>query len=293
MKKLLSIVIPTYNRVKFLKRCLKSIDLKSKNIEIIIIDDGSFYDVKKKFKNYGKKVKIYRIKNSGRTYALFYGINKATSKYSMIMDDDDYFIKNKLNIVLKLLKDNENFNSVNCFAFGTIIKKKNKTIRCLLPNKISNFLSLRADDKINFDIKEIVSTNLLKNVIKKIKIKENRRIPTGLIWAILSEEYKCKSFSQPLVVKQYYSDGISNNIKFSKFRDPKYMYYLYKIYTKSKGYKSIFFRLKSYINLSRYSFHLKDKKEFNFFDIFGYLVFLYDYMFIKLNEKKNKNFTYN
>ena len=28
----------------------------------------------------------------------------------MIMDDDDYFIKNKLNIVLKLLKDNENFN---------------------------------------------------------------------------------------------------------------------------------------------------------------------------------------
>ena len=39
----------------------------------------------KKFKNYGKKIKIYRIKNSGRTYALFYGINKATSKYSMIM----------------------------------------------------------------------------------------------------------------------------------------------------------------------------------------------------------------
>ena len=88
---------------------------------------------------------------------------------------------------------------MNCFAFGTIIKKKNKIIRCLLPNKISNFLSLRADDKINFDIKEIVSTNLLKNVIKKIKIRENRRIPTGLIWAILSEEYKCKSFSQPLL----------------------------------------------------------------------------------------------
>ena len=46
----------------------------------------------------------------------------------MIMDDDDYFIKNKLNIVLKLLKDNENFNSVNCFAFGTIIKKKIKLL---------------------------------------------------------------------------------------------------------------------------------------------------------------------
>ena len=52
MKKLLSIVIPTYNRVKF-KRCLKSIDLKSKNIEVIIVDDGSFMMLKK-FKNYGK-----------------------------------------------------------------------------------------------------------------------------------------------------------------------------------------------------------------------------------------------
>ena len=123
MKKLLSIVIPTYNRVKFLKRCLKSIDLKHIKINEIIVDDGSFYDVKKNLKIM-EKIKIYRIKNSGRTYALFYGINKATSKYSMIMDDDDYFIKNKLNIVLKLLKDNENFNSVNCFAFGTIIKKK-------------------------------------------------------------------------------------------------------------------------------------------------------------------------
>ena len=55
---------------------------------------------------------------------------------------------------------------------------------------------------------------------------------------------------------------------------PKYMYYLYKIYTKSKGYKSIFFRLKSYINLSRYSFHLKDKKNliFRYFWVFGLLI---------------------
>ena len=43
-----------------------------------------FYAMLKKFKIM-EKIKIYRIKNSGRTYALFYGINKATSKYSMIM----------------------------------------------------------------------------------------------------------------------------------------------------------------------------------------------------------------
>ena len=60
MKKLLSIVIPTYNRVNS-KRCLKSIDLKSKNIEVIIVDDGSFMMLKK-FKNYGKKLKFIELK---------------------------------------------------------------------------------------------------------------------------------------------------------------------------------------------------------------------------------------
>ncbi len=294
MKSLLSIVVPTYNRAKLLERCINSIDLKLNNIEIVIVDDGSFDNVKKRLKNYSKKIKIFRIKNSGRTFALFYGIKKATAKYLLIMDDDDYFIKDKLRMVLQSLKKKENLQkNINCYVFGTIIKKENRIFRSIPQDKISNFISLRADDKIKSDLKEIVNTKLLQNVIKKIKIRKFERVPTGLLWAILSEKYKCKSIREPLVVKKYYADGITKKINYLKFKNPKYMYLLYKIYSNSQSYKSIFFRLKSYINLSRYSFHMKNKKIFYIFDIFGYLVFLYDCILIKLNEKKNKNTTYN
>ena len=91
MKFLLSIIIPTYNREKLLNRCLESLDFSQKNVEIIVVDDGSKFKVKDKFKNYKKKIKFYRIDNSGRTYALFYGIKKANSHYIMVLDDDDYF----------------------------------------------------------------------------------------------------------------------------------------------------------------------------------------------------------
>ena len=57
MRPILSIIIPSYNRKKkLLLRCLKSINRKTKDYEVIVVDDGSNYDLKNFFLSLKKKL---------------------------------------------------------------------------------------------------------------------------------------------------------------------------------------------------------------------------------------------
>ena len=298
MRPLLSIIIPSYNRKKLLKRCLNSIKNNFNKFEVILVDDGSNYNVKKFISIYKKKIdiKIFRIQNSGRTFALCYGIKKAKGKFTIILDDDDKFLKSGLNKVLATLKNNENYNN-NFFVFGTIIKKKSKIIRSTPSKNINNYLKIIADQKIKTDMKEVVSTDILKNIIKHFKIKKFERIPTGLIWALVSKKNSCISIDCPVVQKEYLKGGITSKINFYKLKNPIYMQKLYLIYYNSKEYNSLSFRCLAIINYLRYSLHANKKINFNLyksiFYIFSLIIFYVDLINLKINEKKNKNFTYN
>ncbi len=290
MRPILSIIIPSYNRKKLLTRCLKSINGKTKDFEVIVVDDGSNYDLKNFFFKFKKKINInfFKIKNSGRSKALFYGINKAKGKFSIILDDDDKFLKNGIDIILSSLKTKKN----KFYVFGTLVKKNNlKVINSTPPDMNGNFISITADLGIKTDMKQTVDSKLLKKTIKKIKIKRFERVPTGLIWAKASHKLNCIFVNKPVVLKEYFEDGITHRINLTKFKSPIHMKNLYWIYYKNQKYKSNIFRLASLINFIRYSLHSKkplkiDFKIFIFF-IFGLFIFLVDLINLKINEKKN------
>ena len=68
----LSIIIPVFNNLNHVLDLLKSVDISnSKNIEIIIIDDGSKPKLKKKLNKF--KLKYKYIKNLGPSYARNFG----------------------------------------------------------------------------------------------------------------------------------------------------------------------------------------------------------------------------
>lgn len=292
MSLLLSIIIPSHNRRKLLSRCLNTIKSKTKNYEVIIVDDGSNYNVKKSFSIYKKKinVKFFRIQNSGRTSAFFYGIRKAKGKFSIIVDDDDIFLKNGLNKILSILKNNKYYNK-NFFVFGTMIKKNSKIIKSIPSKNINNYIKIRADQKIKTDMKEIVATNVLKNIIKNFKIKKFERIPTGLIWAMVSKKNSCKSIDCSIIQKEYLKGGITSQIHLNKLKNPIYMLKLYTIYYMSKEYNSLSFRCIAIINCLRYSMHSKRKINFDlyksFFFIFAWIIFVLDKINLQINAKKN------
>ena len=109
---LISVVIPTFNREKLVTRSIKSVlNQTLKNIEVVVVDDGSTDNTEnaiKKIKD--KRIKYYKLKkNSGACYARNFGISKSKGKYIAFQDSDDVFHKDKLEKQLKnlLLNDSD------------------------------------------------------------------------------------------------------------------------------------------------------------------------------------------
>lgn len=93
MKSLVSVVVPVYNKKKYLRRCIDSI-LKQQyeSLEIILVDDGSFDGSEKICDQYSEidaRVKVVHKNNGGLSSARNKGIEIATGKYIVFIDSDD------------------------------------------------------------------------------------------------------------------------------------------------------------------------------------------------------------
>jgi glycosyltransferase involved in cell wall biosynthesis len=100
MKRKVSIIIPVYNCENYISRCLDSILKQTyKNIEVIVVNDGSTDNTQKILDEYAKKhkeIKVYKQKNSGVSVARNNGIKKSTGYYMQFTDSDDYLEENMI-----------------------------------------------------------------------------------------------------------------------------------------------------------------------------------------------------
>lgn len=119
---LVSVIIPTHNRVEFLKRSLASVLRQTYGeLEIIIVDDASMDGTQQYITTISDERIIYiRLQvNQGGAVARNTGILKAKGKYIGFLDDDDEWFPNKLEEQLKVFKRNGNIGAVYS---GFIIK---------------------------------------------------------------------------------------------------------------------------------------------------------------------------
>jgi len=108
MKKkcIVSVIIPTYKRVKKLKKAIDSVLSQTfTNWEIIIIDNHSLDGTKELVDNYNNpKIKMLLIKNNGNiAKSRNLGIKKSKGKYVALLDSDDLWTPNKLQICINTL----------------------------------------------------------------------------------------------------------------------------------------------------------------------------------------------
>lgn len=97
MKKL-SIIIPVYNTEKHLKKCFDSIiNQNNSEIEVVVVNDGSTDNSEVIIKEYISKYKdvftYYKKDNTGVSDTRNFGVEKASGKYIMFLDSDDYIDK--------------------------------------------------------------------------------------------------------------------------------------------------------------------------------------------------------
>lgn len=90
----LSVIVPVYNVETYLNRCIDSIINQTyKNLEIILVDDGSTDKSGKicdKYAAIDSRIKVIHKKNGGLVSARKYGVMNATGDYITDVDSDDW-----------------------------------------------------------------------------------------------------------------------------------------------------------------------------------------------------------
>lgn len=107
--KLLSIAIPCYNSQEYMERCIKSLLPGGDDVEIIIVDDGS-YDMTPEIadayeKKYPKIIKTVHQENGGHGEAVNTGIKHATGLFFKVVDSDDWVDLYSYRKILDTLRD--------------------------------------------------------------------------------------------------------------------------------------------------------------------------------------------
>ena len=103
MNPLVSIIVPLYNQERYLDACLRSISRQSyKNLEVIVVNDGSTDNSSSMAKEWSKKDQRIRVVdkcNEGAMKARLFGYELANGDYVAFVDSDDLLPKDSISIL--------------------------------------------------------------------------------------------------------------------------------------------------------------------------------------------------
>ena len=186
---LVSVIIPSYNRFKYLLNAIQSVKEQTyPNIEIIVVNDRS---TQEEYYNYDwKDVNVIHLdKNTkdrlGYPCAAFVrnkGIAVANGKYVAFLDDDDLWFKNKISLQIALMKE---CGSKTCCSEGYMgkgifdkTKKYNKynseqcfeIIKDIFKRKKSNLLDNGYPDVWDYDFLSVHNCAPTSSVVVEAEI---------------------------------------------------------------------------------------------------------------------------
>lgn len=106
MNELISVIINVYNGEKYIKKCIDSIINQTyKNIDILIINDGSTDNTLKKINEYkDKRIRVITTENLGLSLSRNIGIDNAKGKYLYFIDVDDFIELDTIEYLYGLIK---------------------------------------------------------------------------------------------------------------------------------------------------------------------------------------------
>jgi len=222
MNDLITIVVPIFKVEKYLKRCIDSIiEQTYKNIEIILVDDGSPDKCGEIIDEYAKKdfrIKTIHKDNGGLSDARNAGIDVATGQYITFVDSDDYINDNYISLLYDAIVKEKSEISIglHIVQYDTGTKKKKYTKQ---KNEIVN--SKEALYRILYD-KGVDLSAWAK--LYKIELFNNIRYPKGRLFEDSATTYKLidKATKISLVNEYIYNYMIRNDsISNGKFNNKK------------------------------------------------------------------------
>ena len=202
MKKntLISIIIPTYNSIKFIKKTIKSIlNQTHKDFEIIFVDDcsndGTYKYLKKLEKSKENKIRVFKTKKKSGTGAAprNIGIKHSKGDYICLIDSDDLWEKDKLELQLKQVLSKNTLYTTKAKYFNSKNLKSSFLIN-FIRGKIQEYI-IKKINKNGFQwfyiYNPIVTSSILahRNVFKSTLFDEDKNSREDLdMWILLRKK---------------------------------------------------------------------------------------------------------
>lgn len=222
---LVSIIIPTYNSCLTIKKTIKSIDF-SKNIELLIVDDGSSDETLKLLDSLQKRYpfRVIKGKHGGAAKARNMGIKYAKGKYLLFLDSDDQLDQEAFDFRMFNILKNNNYDIVDIdqhVKINTVVSKdmkntilldnlglSNKNKAVWLSGPVSKFYkrSFILKNDILFDEHVQVGEDLIFNLIS-IKKAKKIYLKKGKIYHIIENK---NSITHTIILnKDFFQDTIN------------------------------------------------------------------------------------
>lgn len=245
MGDLISIIVPVYNVEMYLTACVESLLMQTyKNLEIILVDDGSSDNSGKicdELQLKDKRIKVVHRKNSGVSATRNYGIKISTGKYITFVDSDDYVDIDYLKV---LYSNAVKFNAdLSICGFVKTTKKNN------MLDRNNNQYFIESKDMLNhiFDngfFQGYIWCKLYKkDIISNIKFDSKVKVCEDLLFVIDYLNNSCSvvyTYDQLYFYRQRKSSAL-NNVDDAKLTIFIALNKLYDTYCKDIKFKNFYF----------------------------------------------------
>lgn len=215
-----SVIIPVYNVEKYLRRCLDSVVNQTyKNLEIILVNDGSPDDSKEICEEYAAKhdnIQLISQENQGNSGARNTALKYITGEYVMFVDSDDWIELDAIEYCVESMKE----NNVD-IVVTQMVRKKSYIPAKENTNILEKILTQEQYAKQFFKIGSNKIEYYIWSKLYKREVVNNITFPTGLSIgedALMTFRYIINSrkiFYSTKVTYNYFYNDDSLTSKFS------------------------------------------------------------------------------
>lgn len=225
----ISVIIPIYNVEPYLVQCIDSILSQTfVDFELLLIDDGSkdrSVEICDEYAAGDSRIRVFHQESRGPSVARNFGLERASGRYVMFMDSDDYWLENDaFSRLVRYADEREldilrfDYTAVNDYGeilyVGPMNSKKHLCNRTLSPLEM---------------VKEAVGGEwfswlylIKRDVLEGMKFDENRRFQEDVVFfarVFASREWRCGYYPTACYAYRKRSDSLSAQFRLSRFRD--------------------------------------------------------------------------